>query len=281
VIDVTPALRRSTAAVAALLALGAAPSARAESDLAALTADPDFPEVRFGWRGSMRGTLSVQLPLLRPERFHGFGLNLSPFAEFSGDVGDDEVLPNANWRGRAILETSWERSYEEGTLGQVWVGLTLAHESDHRTSPAPADPQARSLNYWSPAVGVLLRPRRGLLWLDATARVYFITCTRSGGSCFGAPGNDSFGATADVVYDVGRAEAPENAFRFFVALHGGVIAENDAMFLERRVVLHVGTAARRVSGLWQIYGIVWLGNDVGWFRNEVYYQAGAAFAYAP
>lgn len=261
-----------------MLAFTAAEPAFAESDLSLAEANPENPVIGTAYRGAVRARMGIRIPVLLPGSHDGWGLRMVPFIEIHNDPGSSQPLPSDNWRARARIVGSWERQYESW-LSSVWVGFGIEHESDHRTAPGDDGRNVLVLNDLLGSAGVSIAPRRGELWLRTEARAYFATCTAHQRDCFDSSRSSSFGSTYELVYRVGRRGAGADAFRFFTSIHGSFIVGRGEIIDERRAVAHLGTMARRETGLWQIYGIAWVGNDVGIDRQDRVYHAGAAFAW--
>jgi hypothetical protein len=266
--------------VALLVCFGATHVARAQgSDV--LLAHPEAPVTSVGWRGQVRGTVALRIPVIDPVAHHGIGLAIEPLVELHNEVGSDQPLPNENWRGRLAIATWWERRHEDRSLRHGYLGLAVQHESDHQTARSGAGVDALQLNDLTIRGGMTLAPRAWGVHVRAEARVLAISCTRVASGCRDFHGSASAGGAVDVAFDLGANVSEPTRWYFVSALHLGGIVAHRAIVGEGRAILQAGFWKQTPFGRWQLVGLVWLGHDVGFDRARSVTQAGAAIRWAP
>lgn len=259
-------------------------AAQAQSDARMFSASPDSPVANISWRGALRGTVGLRLPIVAPLAATGFLLQLPALIE----LHNTEVyypVPWQYWRGRLALEAIYRRDVQLGATPAALSGsLALEHESDHDSADFASSlvGHARMVYVNTVALRGDMTLALGLhsLTVSTLARLHVLSCTidfNLCGSFGGSRGDFTFESNVDVVFD--GTIVPNRPWRLFAALHGAWIVGNRLVSAERRVSLHAGFAARSTDkGLAQVYLQLFAGNDVGLRRATAdVLQFGAGF----
>lgn len=239
-----------------------------------LSANPDAPGVSFVWRGQLRGTLSVPIPLTgRPQR-PGLSVSILTLIELYNSAGSGQLLPNEGWRGLLGAQAGWMWG-ERATERRFYLGGAVVHESDHATARADAPLAALALNEITAIAAFQLPQPKLMVRVELQTRALIVTCTSLETDCSTFQGSTSFGAEGDLVLDTGGAEPLLKHWYFFASLHGGAVVPNREVIRELRAVIHVGVFVRVRLGVWQLFALGFFGNDIGIDRGETVYQGGA------
>jgi len=242
----------------------------------ALSASPDAPASGLAWRGYMRGTVGAALPIVRPGA-GAWRLELLPLIELHNTRGD--AFPNHLWRGRLALGATVRAT------PSVAVSVLLEHESDHRTASGGTPPTGwLVLNDLGLRVS-WLAPASFTLLVRGTARTHFLTCTVDHLECatdLGLEGSLGVSGTVEAIVDAAHSEGDAPGLTPFAAILAEALAPSDRIVGEARLVVNAGvTALSRETGRWQLLGIAWLGNDVGFRRERRVAHVGAAVRWSP
>jgi hypothetical protein len=264
------------------LVLGAA-AARAGplADADALAADPDVPAFALSIRDYTGATVGARVPLAGEEADR-WSLRLPMLVELHNGVGN--LAPNNFWRGMIGVEVNLRAT---GEWAPRWT-LAFFHESDHATwgtgVAGRADYGFLELNSLSAAVAW---PEEwgGQRWtLSADVRLHLVSCTVGAVECSsGVLGWGSFGLeTRGGLVWLGGAEHPAGRWMPTAALFLDWLPPHDLIRTERRLVVHAGAYLRTERrGLFTIFVMGWVGNDVGLNRRDRIAQMGVAFRWAP
>jgi len=171
-----------------------------------------------------------------------------PLIQLQNQDGSDQALPNENWRGRLSLQGAWTWGDDPGAP-RFSIGGAIEHESDHATARAEAPNVSLQLNDVALLGAVQVPKPRLMIRLDMQAVTYVISCT------------DVQAACADFA--------------------GSGIVPNDDMIRELRTSLNFGVWSRSRLGMWQLYALVFFGNDVGIDRGNTVTQGGLGIRWVP
>jgi hypothetical protein len=246
-----------------------------------LLAHPEAPTTSVGWRGHVRGQVSVRIPIVVAAAHRGFCLSIEPLVELHNDAGSDQPLPNESWRGRLALVTHWERRDDDALARLRYVAFAVQHESDHQTARSGAGVDALQLNALALRAGTTLAPHDWGFHLRAEIDALVISCTRVASSCDSFRGSGSVGGSLDAALDLGAGVVKPTRWYFVTALHVGGVFRHDALVAERRAILQAGVWRATGYGRWQLLAFAWVGNDVGFGRARTVYQGGAAIRWSP
>lgn len=239
-----------------------------------LSANPDTPGVTFVWRGQLRGTLGVRVPIVGKPQQPRFSMAIVPLIELYNQTGSSVLLPNEGWRGQLGIQAGW--LWGELPTGRRYVlGGLVRHESDHATDRADAPGAALQFNEVTIIGAVQLPQPRMMVRVEARARALVSSCTDIETVCSGLKGNASFGAEADLMLDAGGAEPIRKRWYFFSSVHAGAVVPHRQVIRELRTTLHVGVFVPVKFGVWQLFALGFFGNDIGIYRGNVVYQGGA------
>ena len=274
-------MARVSFGLAVLLLFAHAARADALSEARRLSANPDNPAMGMSWRAEMRGTVGGAVPILGGEEDR-LTLRLPLMVELNNRTGN--VLPNNFWRGEIGLVLGWRvPAFGRKAL----LSFDIQHESDHQS--AGPEQQASGaptgfLELNSVAVsGALPFELLGELVPRLTARLHLVTCTLAVTPCTdGQPGwgSTAFEASGELTW-LGAA-APPGRIRPLASVFVDALLPHALVRREERIVGNLGawlhTAHR---GDFELYGIVWLGNEVGYERAHAVHQLGVGLRWIP
>jgi hypothetical protein len=152
------------------------------------------------------------------------------------------------------------------------IGFGLEHESDHETAHAYSHAGFFTQNAMAAQLLTSLRIAAFALTLGPTLRLYLASCTRDRTTCRNFRGDASVGAQLDAVMD-----APGWSFASLVpylSAAGTEIVRHAAVRGERRLVMQLGLSHRTQLLLLQLFGLLYLGNDVGILQAQRVVQLG-------
>jgi hypothetical protein len=248
------------------------------SDGLLLSASPDAPTTGLAWRGALRGTLGLEVPVVQNAQEGGFNIHIAPLVELHNDRGSTQPLPNENWRGRLAIEASWMSVSDPELARWIAFGAGVEHESDHATARLGAPLTSLQLNDFFARTFGGSRLGKATVTGSLKAQGLVISCTRLDALCEDFRGSASFGAAVDGMVSGGRWLGD---FRPFASLHGSWVAPHRSLIEEKRLVIHLGFWERAPTGLWQFFALGFLGNDVGIGRAEEDAQLGIGVRWAP
>jgi hypothetical protein len=238
-----------------------------------MSADPNAPDTSLVWRGSLRGTVSGNVPIVGAPFESPVSVNVLPLIEIHNDPGETSPLPSQNWRGRLSLYAAWTWHY--ATMLQAGI----EHESDHYTARAEVADAFIELNDFFFTGSHIWATEDWALTLRASTQLFVWSCTEESTPCRDFQGATTIGGSLGAVWDF-RGQDPHGVAPFLAVDAGGILA-NDETLGEGRIVLHAGLWTTGSRGdVWQLYGLGWVGNDVGITRPERLLQAGLGIRYA-
>jgi hypothetical protein len=275
-------LARPILAAGVLLLLGAMP-ARGDplSEARRLSADPNTPATGATWRAYMHGSMGGAIPLLGDDEDR-LTLRVPLMVELSNRIGN--VLPNNYWRGELALAVGL-RVPLFGRTGQLT--FEVHHESDHRTTQAnDAQDLPRGFLQLNSIALSAARP----FWVAGqpvvpklTARLHLVTCTKAVDLCSSGDegwGSTAFEASGELTWT--GAPAKPNTIRPVASLFFDLLLPHHLVRRESRIVGNFGAWIHtRRRGDFEVYGIVWLGNDVGYTRATALHQLGVGARWIP
>ncbi|MDD9933479.1 MAG: hypothetical protein OXT09_07750 [Myxococcales bacterium] len=264
-------MRCTRFAIVLLLATATPLRADDAADPRALEADPDRPRISLFYRGALRGTLGLRLPLFgaRP----GWSAHLTPMIELHEPPGSDQPLPNQHWRG--LLSAGVEHGW--GERERYRLGLGIAHESDHETAHEFSAPGFLALNLFELPAGASFD--LGLLELGASAtpRLYVLSCTRLAAPCEDLEGSTALGGQLGINL---RVPTPLLfGLQPFAALAASGILGSGQVHDERRLALRGGVYLEVAHGTLELYLLGFFGHDVGVTRDDELSQLGGGVAW--
>ena len=87
--------------------------------------------------------------------------------------------------------------------------------------------------------------------------------------------------STDLTLDAGGAEPIRGKWYVFGSAHGGGIVPNGDVIRELRTGVNLGVWTRTRFGLWQIYALGFLGNEVGINRGDAVVQGRVGVRWVP
>ena len=230
------------------------------ADARAVSASPNVPVFAYEWRGALRGTLGAELPI----RFGAspFAIVVAPFVDLHQREGSFSALPHDYWRGRLAIDVRWTAPIDGSS--QFSAAIAFEHESDHPTALVGAQPQFLELN------DVAVRVRWAVVALGVTwivggdAALLVRSCTRLESSCQGIARGGSTSAGAEATLTVMPESRVVDRIAPYASIAASAILARDEVGAEARLVGHVGASlATERDGIWAIYLLGWIGNEVG------------------
>ena len=257
------------------VSLASSPIAAQQSvDVNRVSADPDHTRLSLFYRGALRATLGLSLPLWIADDDEGFSVALAPMIELHEPPGSNQPLPNQYWRGLLSLEGRYTIVAVSGKYG---VGLGLAHESDHETAHEYSTPGFLALNLiagtlWASfELGPLrLEPR-------VTPMLYVLSCTERDAPCRDLAGSTAVGGHLQLA-----AHTSEPALwrlHPFVALATSGIVGNGLVHTEQRLSVRAGVYLPVRHGTLTLSVLGFFGHDVGITRRDKLSQLGGGVSW--
>jgi hypothetical protein len=240
-----------------------------------INADPNGAAYGFEYRGAVRGRFGDAFELFGGERQAGFGLTLAPLFELHEPRHSENVLPSQYWRARVALEQGFAWMWASRRLR---VSGVLAHESDHETAHAYAQPGFVALNDITARVQYGQRHARWAWNLGLDASVYVLSCTRDRSVCENFRGDSSFGGQLQGA--LGLTGFKLWRFVPFAAASASGILPNGQVIAERRLLGRLGTYAQFGDSSFALFVLGSLGNDVGLVRDRTLNVVGAGLSFA-
>lgn len=275
----TPPALLAALAVVLLPAVGSAvpPERPAAERTRALDASTEASQFGVEWRGAARARFGAELPLAGERLTTPLALTLTPLLELHNAPHPDAAVPNESWRGRFDLEGWWRVSATRRRVHEL--GLALEHESDHDTARVDSLPWFLSLNDVALLGAHFVDLGRVRFRLATSLRYYVFTCTRITACDEPGDGASTVGGAVAVSAALG---GPARHTTPFVAYELAGLAARLDVHDEARLVAHLGVARDGArTGLWQVYGLGFLGNDVGLRRHRSVAQLGVGVRWAP
>jgi hypothetical protein len=230
----------------------------------ALDASPDRPAFGIEYRGALRATVGAEMPIWGHRANQEWAVLVLPLIELHNEPDPDSFVPNEYWRARIGLETWW--TPWRRAADSFAVGLAVEHESDHSTARVDSTWGFTSLNDLALRTLTIITLGPADLALGAQLAVLFASCTRDPRECRSFAGATTLGAGASVVADFARSVGLAGVGPFLACSASGVV-EAGEVASEKRLAVHAGVALEGPhGGLWQLFGLLFVGNDVGIHR---------------
>jgi hypothetical protein len=254
------------------------------SDAQRVSADPDLPATGLGWRGHLQGSAGAAVPLCLQSNPGGWAVDVPALIALSNDTADP--APNNYWRGLVGLEVAYRKPFDSAGLASL--ALQLQHESDHETRYTTADQFAPIGYYQLNSVGVQgdlpTRVAGERITFSATARLHVITCTDTLACATANAGHGSrtVEGVAQLIWNGSLTPPVRYHPRPVVAVYADAIVHNGLVRGEQRLVLNAGAWCPTVKeGIFELFAIGWVGNEVGYLRRTVVRQVGVAIRWSP
>jgi hypothetical protein len=237
-----------------------------------LVPDPAGPVFELSWREGLRGEAGARIPVLRRDDRMGFELDVVAFIELHNN--GPGIVPYELWRGHIGVVGAERWLAGRWTLRAYGA---LEHESDHDID--------HHWIYWE-AIGVGIdathESERLRLTFGGQARVLFETCTISIDCTTHLPlgtGDTSLEGIVSVAAELD----PRDRGHWFAALYADATIARPLIAGDVRALVHLGyVLATRSRGVWQLFGMVLGGPEVGLDRvlgNQL--RFGVGFRWQP
>jgi hypothetical protein len=275
-----PGLWTSTAltlAVAFALPSGAA-EVEPLPDPVHLSADPDTPAMGASWRGRSHALAGADIPLYVAPNPKGFLVNL--LGSIQLDNREPNAIPNNTWRGLLGVHVEYRLPLAKG--GVLRLGGLVDHESDHETRYFPADQPQNPIGFYnrnSVAARAIweipLRNQR--LTVKAVSRLHVATCNILPDVCAQRShwgGSRTVELSLEAIWEANGGAHPTGRWGPFAALFLERLFPNGLVTPEARVVSQGGVWIRMPVGMFQVFGILWFGNDAGYLSHDHVHEIG-------
>jgi hypothetical protein len=276
--------------VAALCCQAAA--ADSFSDERHLSASPDVSAAGLAWRGHLRGIIGVDIPLIEGTDAP-VEVRLPVMVELHNIV--DNVTPNNYWRGLLGIEVAHVFG-GVAAAGDLRLAFQIAHESDHETVDLvryfgqPVVDNSAPVGFYQ-FNSVALRGDWAFvaggqrLVVSATARLHLLSCNVNLVECAsgsGGWGSPAFEGIAELVWEGWKQPPASGRWQPFGSLFADWLAPNGLVREEHRAVANAGAWVRTATrGEFALFLVGWLGNDVGYLRDQRVTELGLGFRWTP
>jgi hypothetical protein len=207
----------------------------------------------------------LRIPLYGDREATGFHLELPALVELYNE-SIYEPVPYQYWRGRIWLEPSYRFTFAPSSRKlALTIGALIEHESDHITGTSGGYVYANSVAFRDELTVSLAG---NYLTVANIIRAHFASCNQLPSTwAASTPGNtDAFESSLDVIFD-GQL-TPRTRWRYFGSLFGSWLLPHGGVRIERRLLFSTGFWIRTLKrGMFQFYGTLLVGNDVGFHRS--------------
>jgi hypothetical protein len=258
--------------------VGAAEPFAAE-DLRRLSANPNRAVFGLEYRTAWRATLGAEMPLLgRPGRDE-WALALAPLVELHNGPHPDSFVPNEYWRARIGAEIWWSPLRTRSLV--VLLGLAVEHESDHSTARVDSTWGFTTLNDAALKQLFVVHPGALALGLGLEVDLFAWSCTRWPQHCTSYGGTTTAGGALDLVADFADVWSVAGWQPYLAVEASGLLGRGEVA-PESRIVARAGAWQRNPSaGLFQLFLLGFVGNDLGILRTRRVQELGVGFAWSP
>jgi hypothetical protein len=281
--------RKAVRLLLAVLALCLDSAARADpfEEGRLLSANPDTPSTGLSWRDYLHGSAGADVRFLAPGPEGGWVFDVPAMVELANDR--DDPAPSDYWRGLLALHGGYRLGPRRGLPEGIELALEVRHESDHETRHSSSEEgtpygfyQLNSVSLYSEAPFHVYGQE---VVASFIARFHVATCTSSVSACpvvNGGDGSRTFEALGEVVWTGAATPALAGHWRPALALFADGLVPNGVALEEHRFVAQAGAWVHlSAGGYFQVFGLGWLGSDVGYLRHDRVKQLGAGIRWSP